>query len=699
MSYYKLNGLPALDSLFDDSGSAGATPFQQGIGNTPTFGSGEISDSSSAVSTGTMAVAPAAGLPAEGFGLATIGSPSTPTNQESTNWSGGVLMAGSGESFSTVSAQWVIPTISQVPGVTTSDVAEWVGIDGDQSSDVCQAGVYQEAQTSNGQTTVSCQAWVEWYPADADFIAPSSFQVNPGNTIKVTVETSGAGATTATFILDNETTGQIYQTSLAAPSGTSLVGNSAEAIVETPELINNNNEQSQPPLADFLNSPVTFGNVSATFSNGSAASLSAAQSIGMYTDNNDPPGVSGSVQEAYGAIQPSSNSVTVTEDDYWGGNNAAPPSGTSATMITVDASGDYEIYDLGNNSILESYPLTQISSPALVVGLGNFSGSDSDDMMVRNGTAFQYYDVANNNVTQTGVMGAIGTEWAVVGTGKFDNSGFTDAMMFDSSDGAYDVFDIRNNQITGSNQIADVGNNWQLAGFGDFNGNGNTDMLLHNPSTGAFEYYDIVNGQVSTEGVLGAVGSNWQVVGFGNFDNSGSTDMMMYDSADGAYDIFDIRNNQIVGAQQIAAVGTNWQVAGFADVNGDGTTDMLLENPSTGAFEYYDIANGQLSAEGSLGQIGTQLTVVGITTDSSTATATATSVLSSSGIEGGGSDPVSADSSVSQPTVPWSAPSALVPPMSSFFSAPAAMAQFSPAGTGLNDQAPLLAVGPQQHTV
>ena len=73
-----------------------------------------------------------------------------PTNIESSNWSGAVITAASGESFSTVSATWVVPTVSQVPitGVTNSDVAEWVGIDGYNSADVCQAGVLEIVQTS-----------------------------------------------------------------------------------------------------------------------------------------------------------------------------------------------------------------------------------------------------------------------------------------------------------------------------------------------------------------------------------------------------------------------------------------------------------------------------------------------------------------------------------------------------------------------
>jgi hypothetical protein len=92
----------------------------------------------------------------------------TPTNIESTNWSGAVMTAASG-SFSTVSAEWVIPTISQLPikNVATSDIAEWVGIGGYNSPDVCQAGVLEIVQTSNGHTTITCEAFDEWYPAAA----------------------------------------------------------------------------------------------------------------------------------------------------------------------------------------------------------------------------------------------------------------------------------------------------------------------------------------------------------------------------------------------------------------------------------------------------------------------------------------------------------------------------------------------------
>jgi hypothetical protein len=153
----------------------------------------------------------------------------TSTNAATTNWSGAVIQAASGESFSTVSAQWTVPTVSQVPinGVTMTDVASWVGLDGYKSNEVAQAGIQETVTTgANGKTTVSYSAWDEWYPAGSNDISSSALKVDPGETVKITVETTGAGAIKATFLYDDETTGQTDQTSLTAPSGTSLTGNS-----------------------------------------------------------------------------------------------------------------------------------------------------------------------------------------------------------------------------------------------------------------------------------------------------------------------------------------------------------------------------------------------------------------------------------------------------------------------------------------
>ena len=128
------------------------------------------------------------------------------------------------------------------------------------------------------------------------------------------MQTAGSGATSVSFTFDNITTGKIYTTDLSAPSGTSLHGNSAEFIVETPE-VTIGHQQSQPLLSNFLGSPVVFQDASAIYQGQSAPiALSSAQTMGLWT--NDVPGSLGRyVQEAYGSVQ--GDTITVTENDYW----------------------------------------------------------------------------------------------------------------------------------------------------------------------------------------------------------------------------------------------------------------------------------------------------------------------------------------------------------------------------------------------
>ena len=65
--------------------------------------------------------------------------------------------------------------------------------------------------------------------------------------------------------------------------------------------------------------------------------------------------------------------------------NPPPPGGTTADMILRHgADGFYEIYDIGNNSLLAAYQLGQVGTDWRFVTLGGFFGSDTTDMLLRN---------------------------------------------------------------------------------------------------------------------------------------------------------------------------------------------------------------------------------------------------------------------------------------------------------------------------
>jgi uncharacterized repeat protein (TIGR03803 family) len=308
--------------------------------------------------------------------------------------------------------------------------------------------------------------------------------------------------------------------------------------------------------------------------------------------------------------------------------NSPPPLGTTADMILHTSDGRYEIYDLGNNAVLAGYPLGQVGADWQFGGLGDFSGGDTTDMILRNANtgAFEVYDISSNNITAAAALGAVGLSWQLAGFGNFNGPGTTtDMMLHDGNTGTFELYDIANNMITGANAIGAVGLDWRVAGFGDFNGDGTTDMMLRNTISGVFEAYDIVGGLLVSATSVGAVGTDWQVAGFADFNGPGTTTgMMLRNTSTGVFELYTINNNQITSASAIGAVGLDWRVAGFGPLDGVGSADMVLRNVNSGTFEVYDIVGGRLAGAAPLGAVGLDWQVGGFAADPPTGAVTST---------------------------------------------------------------------------
>ena len=290
------------------------------------------------------------------------------------------------------------------------------------------------------------------------------------------------------------------------------------------------------------------------------------------------------------------------------GPNPSPPAGTTAAMILRHgADGKYEIYDIGNNSVLAAYQLGQVGTDWAFVTLGRFNGSDTTDMLLRNTStgAFEVYDISNNNITNAASLGTVGLNWQVAGFADFNGDGMTDMMLRNSNTGAFEIYNISDNMIINATASGTVGLNWQVGGFGNFSSiPGETDMIMRNTSTGGLEVY-FNNNQSIAAAFMGTVGLEWQIIGFGNFSSiPGETDMIMRNNTTGGMLVYDIANNQITNVAFLGTVGLEWQFAGVAPVHGPGASDVVLRNVNTGAFEVYDIANNQLSGAAALGAVG-----------------------------------------------------------------------------------------------
>lgn len=100
--------------------------------------------------------------------------PTVNGTQESTNWAG--YVAGGG-GYTSVYASWQVPTVTVTADNRYS--ATWIGVGGDPTTDLVQAG--SAAESVNGQARY--YVWTEILPEPEN----QAFAVNPGDTIQVSV--------------------------------------------------------------------------------------------------------------------------------------------------------------------------------------------------------------------------------------------------------------------------------------------------------------------------------------------------------------------------------------------------------------------------------------------------------------------------------------------------------------------------------
>lgn len=166
------------------------------------------------------------------------------------NWSGYALVNGVGSygsaSFYFAMGDFVVPRAEQAFGACTGGwdySAIWVGIDGYGSPDVLQAGTDADAFCGGGATSTHYVAWFEWYPNYE--VEISGFPITPGD--DVFFEVWDVTPTVGGVYLVDYNTNQSASFEMYAPAGTTLLGNSAEWVVERPAV-----GAAEPPLANYI---------------------------------------------------------------------------------------------------------------------------------------------------------------------------------------------------------------------------------------------------------------------------------------------------------------------------------------------------------------------------------------------------------------------------------------------------------------
>ncbi|PMD17817.1 concanavalin A-like lectin/glucanase [Hyaloscypha hepaticicola] len=162
------------------------------------------------------------------FGNVTF-APAGGSNVATNNWAGAAYGSPpvAGQAYELVTGQFTVPTASGISSV----VSIWVGIDGYGNNIAIQGGIYITTD-ANGAATY--QSWSEWYPDAPVFYDQGTFAFSPGDVLIIGIAVS-AGATTADFIIENQTTGiNLDITFSTTNTANAAIGQTVEWIVERP---------------------------------------------------------------------------------------------------------------------------------------------------------------------------------------------------------------------------------------------------------------------------------------------------------------------------------------------------------------------------------------------------------------------------------------------------------------------------------
>lgn len=221
-----------------------------------------------------------------------VGNSPSGSATQSTNWSGYVV-TGSLGGFNQVAGTWTVPSVN-CSGSATSASASWTGIGGYAATDqtLIQAGTEQDCNSGSA----GYSAWWEGYPLPSAGLSSSSYPVQPGDQISVSIDSS-LGALW-TIKIQDLTAGWTFSQTLAFVSA----GQSAEWIEEAPLGIGSGGA-AQTTLSNF--GKVSFAALAA---DGKSPALTANEGIVMVNSSNavqaqpSAPGAGGdSFDVCYGA--------------------------------------------------------------------------------------------------------------------------------------------------------------------------------------------------------------------------------------------------------------------------------------------------------------------------------------------------------------------------------------------------------------
>ena len=284
------------------------------------------------------------------------------------------------------------------------------------------------------------------------------------------------------------------------------------------------------------------------------------------------------------AVSPSTGWVIQGVGDFNG-------DGMADVLWQNTTSGEVYIWFM-NGSTIASQAEVSVVSPSSgwnIAGVGDFNDDGNADILWQNSTSGEIYIWFMNGSTiasQAEVSVVSPTSgWSIVGVGDFNGDGSADILWENDMSGQVYIWLMNGTTITSQGGVeSGLSPNWAVLGIGDFDGNGTSDILWQNSSTGEV-YIWLMSGLTITsqgspaspappqsvgcanEGCTTLVGDGWTIEGVGDYDGSGRAGILWQQLGSGTVYIWLMNGTAITSESSPGTIAAAWQVAALAPYN------------------------------------------------------------------------------------------------------------------------------------
>jgi hypothetical protein len=282
-----------------------------------------------------------------------------------------------------------------------------------------------------------------------------------------------------------------------------------------------------------------------------------------------------------------------------------PPQSDSTSIFWQDSTGTAKISDLEGTTVRYRPSLPKPAPGKFIVGIGDFNGDGTSDILWRNGSVlqngsvvqdgsvFSIWELDETRIIAQGKITAQGTiinpgpgaRWHVVGTGDFNRDGKSDILLQKGTD-KIDIWLMNGTERIDELKIPNPnpGPGWHAVGTGDFNLDGESDILWCN-ETGEVAISEMDGTRViRTYSIALKPDPTWPAKGAGNFDGTGKSEILLQNITTKQVAIWNGTMFVPIPVDPLVQPG---DVVGISDYHSDDPTnpgvDILFQNKSTGA--------------------------------------------------------------------------------------------------------------------